>query len=105
MNAVRVTEEEFRNRTTRGFAACGVLDAADQIELFAAALQFGFDFRNMLGGHDQDHAHAQIEGLQEFVALDPSRGARDSEKSAAPARSPDRQPHARCAVALAANFR
>src|SRR5579863_6234870 len=53
-----------------GFAGVAALDAADAVEFFAAALEIGFDGFDVGRRHNKDHAHAHIEGLQQFIGLD-----------------------------------
>ena len=53
-----------------GFAGIAALDAADAEEFFTAAFEIGFDGFYAGRWHDQDHADAHIEGLQEFVGFD-----------------------------------
>ena len=53
-----------------GFAGVAAFDAADAEEFFAAALEVGFGFFYEVGGNDDDHAYAHVEGLEEFVGID-----------------------------------
>src|SRR6202040_2899878 len=53
-----------------GFAGVAAFDAADAEEFFAAALEVGFDGFYVGGGHDEDHANAHVEGLQQLVGFD-----------------------------------
>lgn len=52
------------------FARITALDTADAEELFAATLEVGFDGFDVGRGHDEDHADAHIERLQQFIGLD-----------------------------------
>ena len=53
-----------------GFAGVAALDAAYAEEFFAAALEVGFDGLHAGLRDDQDHANAEVEGLQELVGVD-----------------------------------
>jgi predicted HicB family RNase H-like nuclease len=53
-----------------GFAGVGALDAADAEEFLAAALEVGFHGLYVGRRHDEDHADAHVEGLQQLVGLD-----------------------------------
>ena len=53
-----------------GFAGIAALDAADAEEFFAAAFEVGFNGFYVGRRHDENHADAHIEGLQEFVGFD-----------------------------------
>ena len=53
-----------------GFAGVAALDAADAEEFFAAALEVGFNGFNVGGRHDEDHANAHVERLQQLVSFD-----------------------------------
>jgi hypothetical protein len=53
-----------------GFAGIAALDAADAKEFFTAAFEVGFNGFYVGRWHDEDHADAHIEGLQEFVGFD-----------------------------------
>ncbi len=53
-----------------GFAGIASFDAADAEEFLAAAFEVGFDGFNVGGGHDEDHADAHVERLQQFVSFD-----------------------------------
>ena len=57
-------------KTMGGFARIGVADFADAVELFAPALELGFDRAQIGGRNEQDHAHAEIESAQQLVAFD-----------------------------------
>ena len=53
-----------------GFSGVAAFDAADAEEFFAAALEVGFDEFYVSGRHDEDHADAHVEGLQQLVGFD-----------------------------------
>jgi hypothetical protein len=53
-----------------GFSGIATLDAADAEEFFAAALEVGFDGFYVGRWHDENHANAHVERLQELVGFD-----------------------------------
>src|SRR5271170_1459793 len=53
-----------------GLAGVATLDAADAEEFFAAALEVSFDGFYIGRRHDEDHAYAHVEGLQQFIGFD-----------------------------------
>jgi len=55
------------------FAGVAPFDTADTEELFASAFEVGFDRFYIGRGHDEDHADAHVERLQQFVSLDFSK--------------------------------
>src|ERR1700722_4176812 len=57
-----------------GLAGVGAFDAADAEEFLTAAFQVGFNGFYVGRGHDQDHAEAHVEGLQQLVGFDFSEG-------------------------------
>lgn len=62
-------QREFAFVDDAGGAAGGVFDAADDVELFAAALEFGFGVRDVAARDNENHADAEIEGAQHLVAV------------------------------------
>jgi hypothetical protein len=67
---VRLLEIQGAGIDEAGFAGVAAFDAADAEEFFATAFQVGFGFFYVVGGDDDDHAHAHVEGLEEFVGID-----------------------------------
>ena len=73
-----------------GFSGIATLDAADAEEFFAAALEVGFDGFYVGRWHDENHANAHVERLQELVGFDFSeRGEKFEDRRYRPGREID----------------
>jgi len=78
-----------------GFAGVAALNAANAEEFLAAALEVGFDGFYVGWGHDENHADAHVEGLQQLVGFDFSeRGQKFEDRRDRPGGEVDLRFHA-----------